>query len=188
MVTEAEILDVLRTIPDPELPIGIVDLGIVHNIDVADRGSPNPGVPGVRMPEQTGVPVECDVSIEILPTFVGCPALRVIEEQVASKVGQLAGVGSVRIGIVYDPPWSVERISPAGRQALAELGVTVPLPSGERLVSLGVQRRDAATPAACPFCGSTQTELESAFGPTRCKMIYYCSACGNPFEHLRRLT
>jgi ring-1,2-phenylacetyl-CoA epoxidase subunit PaaD len=169
MVTEADILEVLRTIPDPEMPISIVDLGIVHHVGIAGIG---PAVPDIR--------------VEILPTFVGCPALRVIEEQVVAKVSQLPGVGVVRVDVVYDPPWSVDRISSEGRAALSELGVTVPQKAGG-LVALNVKTGLDSSKAACPFCGSDRTELESAFGPTRCKMIYYCPACGNSFEHLKDL-
>ena len=39
----------------------------------------------------------------------------------------------------------------------------------------------------CPFCGSDRTRLESAFGPTKCRMIYYCDACRNTFEHMKRV-
>ena len=39
----------------------------------------------------------------------------------------------------------------------------------------------------CPFCDSSSTYLDSAFGPTRCRAIHYCSACGNSFERLKRV-
>ncbi|HEY3242896.1 MAG TPA: 1,2-phenylacetyl-CoA epoxidase subunit PaaD [Phycisphaerae bacterium] len=163
MVSESEILDVLKTIPDPEMPISIVELGIVHRVKVESPG----------------------VTIDLLPTFIGCPALVVLQQQISEKLSALEGVGEVTVNFVYDPPWTVERISATGRAALASLGITVP-----RAVSaLAVTQINTALPASilCPFCGSAQTHLDSSFGPTRCKMIYYCEGCGSPFEHLKQL-
>jgi len=157
MVTPEAILDVLRTIDDPEMPVSIVDLGLVQRIDATPA----------------------TVAIDLLPTFVGCPALPVLEEEVRRKVGTLDGVSRVEVRFVYDPPWSVDRISPAGREALRTFGVTVP-GAHDDLVQV-------SSPLACPFCHSTQTQLESSFGPTRCRMIYYCQACKNSFEHMKRV-
>ena len=111
-----------------------------------------------------------------------------IEDEIKTKVGQLDGVGSVSVQFVHNPPWSVDRISEAGRQSLAAHGVTVP-EQGSKLNVPGhdgsVQLRTSAI--ACPFCASDNTRLESQFGPTRCRMIYYCESCKNSFEHMKRV-
>ena len=150
-----------------------------------------------------------------MPTFVGCPALLIIEEAIVRRVRALPGVDAVRVNFVYEPAWSVDRISDAGRAALKAKGITVPQRSAshaaadggaQRLVPLTVREStalaedrprvdscgDSATtpgeaPVACPWCGATDTQMESAFGPTRCKMIYYCAACRNSFEHMKRV-
>ena len=88
MVTRDTILDVLRTIDDPEMPISIVDLGIVED---------------VRIAEADADPAE-QVEIDILPTFIGCPALPMIEQNITQKVGLLDGVESVRVRFVFDQP------------------------------------------------------------------------------------
>lgn len=164
MVTEADILDVLRTINDPEMPISIVDLGIVERVSLEARGG---------------------VTVDLLPTFVGCPALEVVRREVIEKLSRMGGVREVRVNFVYEPAWSPERISPGGKNALAAVGITVPHVAGETgLVEL---RTSPPGAAACPFCGSERVELESTFGPTRCKMIYYCTGCGSSFEHLKQL-
>jgi ring-1,2-phenylacetyl-CoA epoxidase subunit PaaD len=157
MVTQGDILGALRTIDDPEMPINIVDLGLVEKIDL-QAASKDGGV---------------SVNIEILPTFVGCMALPVIENEIRCRVGALPGVTAVEVHIVYSPPWSVDRINPAGRESLRRHGVSVP---GTGEVS-----------PSCPFCGSAAVRQESAFGPTRCRMIWYCESCRQPFEHLKRL-
>ncbi|TWT43723.1 putative 1,2-phenylacetyl-CoA epoxidase, subunit D [Phycisphaerae bacterium RAS1] len=175
MLSVESVFAALRDVNDPEMPINIVDLGIVEAVRLAR---------------------DAEIEIDVTPTFVGCPALPVIESDIRRRVAALPGVSRVRVSFVYDPPWSVDRISAAGRESLARVGITVPqpgsacssgaLPDERRLVplSIGGDPRDAV---ACPLCGSADTSLESAFGPTRCKMIYYCERCRNQFEHMKRV-
>lgn len=147
------------------MPINIVDLGIVASVRAAD-----------------GL-----VEVDVTPTFVGCPALDVLREDIITRL-RAAGAREARVRFVHDPPWSVERISASGREDLRKHGVTVPargsVASSQTpgFVSLTVS---GAEPAECPNCGSRQTKLESRFGPTRCRMIYYCEACRNQFEHMK---
>ncbi|MEE9131184.1 MAG: 1,2-phenylacetyl-CoA epoxidase subunit PaaD [Phycisphaerales bacterium] len=170
MIDTESIMDVLREIPDPEMPISIVDLGLVEDVRIETNGD------------------SAVVSIDVLPTFVGCPALPMIENEIRTKVGAVEGVGEVSVQFIYDPPWSVDRISDGGRQSLAAHGVTVP-EHGSKLDVPGhgakVELRTSAI--TCPFCGSNETRLDSPFGPTRCRMIYYCEACRNSFEHMKRV-
>ena len=111
--SEQTVWEVLRSIDDPEMPISIVDLGIV--VRVACEGA--------------------DVAIDITPTYTGCPALAMIDDLITERVGRLAGVDAVNLKHVFDPPWSAARISDAGRERLAEHGVTVGAPD---LVQLGL--------------------------------------------------
>ena len=137
----------LADVLDPELPVlSVVDLGIVHRIGV-DRG-------GIR--------------VVLLPTFVGCPALDVIRASIAER---LAGFGlPVQVETTFEVPWTSDRISAAGRQALAAIGIAPP------------SEPDAVS---CPFCASTSVVMDSAFGPTQCRSLYYCRACRQPFEALK---
>lgn len=160
MVSQDAVLEALRSIDDPEMPINIVDLGLVEAVHI------EPGE-AVR------------VRIDLLPTFVGCHALPMIEEEVRKRVRALAGVGEVEVRFQFDPPWSVDRISAAGRERLKRIGITVPGLEGAAMLEEPELR--------CPFCGSADIHRENAFGPTRCRMIYYCAACRNPFEHLKRV-
>ncbi len=159
MTSTPEVLATLATILDPEMPISIVDLGIVENVQIVPLG---PAADEHR------------VLITITPTFVGCPALDMIRDQIRRRIGELPRVADVEVRFVNDPPWTVGRISPAGRESLRQHGVTVPLTVG------GAPRN-----IRCPYCDSPDTQLESRFGPTRCRMIYYCPACRNSFEHLK---
>lgn len=173
--TRSEIEAGLRTILDPEMPINLMDLGIIADIRISGASA-------------------AAVEIDVTPTFIGCPALDMIRTLIEQRISGLPDVGSVGVRFVNDPPWSVARISPAGREALRLHGVTTPhvggtgadLPSGLPLVPLSVPTPRGAA-VRCPFCGSAQTRMESAFGPTRCRMIYYCDACRNGFEHLKSI-
>lgn len=109
------------------------------------------------------------VRIELLPTFTGCPALEVMRADVEDRLSGMAP--SVEVAFTMAVPWTTERISEAGRIALGRAGLAPP----------GV-----AAPA-CPYCGSTETVLENAFGPTLCRSIWYCTACRQPFEQFKAI-
>lgn len=165
MVVDQEILAVLRNIPDPELPISIVDLGLVEDIAIEGDGMH-------------------DIHVMLLPTFIGCPALDMIAKDVETKVSDLSMVSSCKVSWIFDPPWSVERISESGRLQLQEHGVTVPSCGS---MAGGPQKAIPLMTSAipCPYCGSTETRLDSPYGPTRCRSIYFCDACRNQFEHMK---
>src|SRR5262245_30383550 len=178
MLSHDAILEALRTIPDPEMPISIVDLGLVERVSIGNGQGEGASVNGTH------------VQIDLLPTFIGCPALDMIAGDVRAKVGALPGVGDVRVNWLFDPPWTVDRITPEGRASLREHGVTVP----NRGAHLDVAGHDApqtvmlkTSAVPCPFCGSNSTYLDSPFGPTRCRTIYYRPSRRNSFEHLMRV-
>jgi ring-1,2-phenylacetyl-CoA epoxidase subunit PaaD len=175
MVTTNDILDTLRTIDDPEMPINIVDLGIVDKVQL--QRVLDPEAANVSHEEGESVSERVQVSVDILPTFVGCPALPVIEDEIHRRVAALPGVAGVNVHICYAPPWSVDRITAAGRESLRRHGVTVPMVGDENVNQS----------PSCPFCGAMTVRQESAFGPTRCRTIWYCDSCRHPFEHLKRL-
>lgn len=180
MVDRESILDILRSVPDPEMPISIVDLGLVEDVRVKP--------PMASAGDANGSPQT--VEIDLLPTFIGCPALDVIAGDVRAKVSKIPNVDHVAVNWIFDPPWNVDRITPQGRASLKEHGVTVP-DHGSRLHVPGHEAPQTVTlhtsAVPCPFCGSRSTYLDSPFGPTRCRTIYYCTACKNSFEHLKRV-
>lgn len=156
---ELRILDALAGVRDPEIPpISITDLGIVERVTVSDDS----------------------VDVELLPTFSGCPALDVIREEAERAAAAVAGDRAVRVRFVYSPPWTSDRITPAGRESLRSYGLTPP-GEGVAFVPLASLQRDARA-VPCPFCDSEDTVLESAFGPTLCRTTHFCRACRNPFE------
>ena len=136
-------------VDDPEMPgVSIVDLGLLESIVSTPDGA---------------------VTVELIPTFSGCPALAVIADAVAAAVGQVDGVTGVEVRFLRSPAWSVDRVSPRAQQELRErLGISV--------------ERDGT--AMCPRCGSV-TEQRSMFGATRCRAIHVCPACREVVEVMR---
>ena len=164
---ERRIWDELGQISDPEIPaISLVDLGVIGSV-LVDRDR---------------------ARIELLPTFVGCPAVDVMRSEVAERIGSLGLADRVEVEITYDPPWTSERITPAGRERLRRSGFAPPhvgptLPPE----AAGLDELAILPIAECPYCGSRNTTLENPFGPTLCRAIYHCADCRQPFEQMKRV-
>ncbi|MDG1137856.1 MAG: phenylacetate-CoA oxygenase subunit PaaJ [Phycisphaerales bacterium] len=166
MVAKSDIFTVLQTIPDPEMPISITDLGLIERVNITDS----------------------KVYVELLPTFIGCFALPAIAKEIKQKLGEVEGVDEVTVELINDPPWSTDRITDAGRASLAKHGISVPdgsSPCCSGTKTDTVELRTSAIP--CPWCNSRETTLTSPFGPTRCKTIHFCNACRQPFERMKKL-
>ena len=161
MVTAAAVWEALTEIEDPEIPvISIVDLGVVRDVQVeGDR-----------------------VHVEFTPTFLGCPALEVMRDQMAARIEELGAEADVEV--VMDDSWSTDRITSAGREKLRAAGFAPPAPREATAPKL-VQLQTGAF--RCPYCGSTDTKLENIFGPTPCRSIRYCAACRQPFEQFKTI-
>lgn len=152
---EDQVWERLAGVADPELPVlSVVDLGMVRRVAVASGA----------------------IEVELMPTFLGCPALDLICEAVAEA---LAPLGRVRVSIVRDEAWTSDRITAAGHEKLTAAGFAPPTP-------VPLQLMDWPT-AACPHCGSRQTRLETPFGPTPCRAIHYCRTCRQPFEQFKAI-
>lgn len=156
---ESRVWEALASVPDPEIPTcSIVDLGMVERVEMTDSA----------------------VEVDLLPTFVGCPAKDVIGEDVAAALRRVSDGRTVRISFVYDPPWTTQRITEKGKAGLRALGIS---PHWEQRVAGPVTvplMRETGTP--CPYCSSPDTVMEAAFGSTPCRTTHYCRACRNPFE------
>ncbi len=162
------VLSALQDVKDPEIPVvSVVDLGIVQ-----------------------GVAVDGDaVTVTITPTFTGCPALEVMRQDIRERVLAL-GASSVAVPVVLDPPWSSDRITPQAWERMKEIGLAPPPPPAGRYDAddeLSLTVIQDRRPVPCPFCGSSNTEMENPFGPTICRAIHYCHACQQPFEEFKAL-
>ena len=163
---------VLAQVPDPEVPaISVCDLGIVRDVLAIDN---EPGL-----------------EVVLTPTYSGCPATEVIEQNVLGALAG-AGLGPARIRLQRSPAWTTDWISNEGRRKLREYGIAPPGACGSpaeapiRITRQTPRRTTAAAPVvACPRCDSAQTERLSAFGSTACKALYRCLVCREPFEHFK---
>ena len=106
-----------------------------------------------------------------------------ITTDVTKRLEEIPEVRSCHVEWVFEPAWTTDRISQAGRDSLQAHGVTVPTPGQEPNNHVPL----TTSLIACPFCKSNQTRLDSPFDPTRCRMIYYCENCQNAFEHMKRI-
>lgn len=158
---EARVWEALREVADPEIPaISVVDLGVIGSVAVADDA----------------------VHVELLPTFIGCPAVAVMQEQVTDRIRRLEIASTVEVRVSYTPPWTSDRITAIGREQLRASGFAPPA-----LASTidGLDELTVLSGATCPYCGSRATTLENPFGPTLCRSIYHCDACRQPFEQFK---
>jgi ring-1,2-phenylacetyl-CoA epoxidase subunit PaaD len=158
---DSTVWEALAEIADPEIPaISLVDLGVIRGFSF----SALPGR-GERL------------TVELMPTFVGCPAIEVMRQLIGERLAGMAD--EVSVELTFAEPWTSDRITPAGREALRGSGFAPPVHigptfNGESLTVLPI--------ATCPYCGSRNTTLENPFGPTLCRAIYHCADCRQPFE------
>jgi ring-1,2-phenylacetyl-CoA epoxidase subunit PaaD len=152
-----ELLEILDGVLDPEVPaLSVVELGIVRDVEIDGD----------------------DVTVVVTPTYSGCPAMRLIEEDIVAALNA-HGVQSARIRTVYSPAWTTDWMSDAAKRKLEAYGIAAPGPA--QVGELVPIRRRAET-VRCPYCQASKTTLRSEFGSTACKSIYYCEACRQPFE------
>lgn len=102
-VDEALVWEALSGITDPELPVSLVDLGMVYRVEI-DGG---------------------DVSIDLTFTSMGCPAMDMILGDVREAVGAVDGVQRVEVEVVWSPPWTKARLTDRGRTMLAATGLSL---------------------------------------------------------------
>ena len=95
-LTEEAVRNALRAVVDPELGINIVDLGLVYGVDIQDG----------------------NVKVTMTLTAIGCPLAFVVHQMVENALLQLDGVQSVQVEIVWDPPWTPERMSEEAKALL----------------------------------------------------------------------
>ena len=97
--SEADVVEALKTVCDPEIMINVYDMGLIYNIEIRDNG---------------------DVFIAMTLTAPGCPVAGILRQQVADAVALVEGTGKVEVRIVWEPAWTMERLSDDAR-AMIEL-------------------------------------------------------------------
>jgi len=150
----------LHDVPDPEIPVvSVVDLGIVRKL-VWEHDT---------------------LVVSVTPTYSGCPATAVINEDIESRLRK-EGIKKIRLERRLSPAWNTAWISESGRQKLLDYGIAPPV-EGTGACGLGRLR----ITVCCPRCRSIETENVSQFGSTPCKAAYRCKTCLEPFDYFKCL-
>jgi ring-1,2-phenylacetyl-CoA epoxidase subunit PaaD len=162
MLQAKEIWRALEEVKDPEIPVvSVVEMGIVREVVVNDDA----------------------VEVTMTPTFSGCPALDVMRETIEARVRAM-GAAQVTVKTVLYPPWTSAWITPQAREKLRHFGLAPPPAAHASGDAQSITFFDAAV---CPRCGSADTVLKNSFGPTLCRMIWYCHNCQDAFEQFKPL-
>ncbi|WP_206052170.1 1,2-phenylacetyl-CoA epoxidase subunit PaaD [Nonlabens xiamenensis] len=157
---DKELLPILESVKDPEIPVlNVIDLGVIRE---AQRDGQK-------------------VHIKLTSTYSGCPAMDVIGDDLERAFAK-AGY-QTNIALVMSPPWTTDWITERGRQALEKYGVAAPLEESADKAAL----LDGEKVVACTNCGSKNTRLVSQFGSTACKAMFQCNDCQEPFDYFKCL-
>jgi len=100
---EADAWAVLSDIEDPEMPISIVDLGLIYGVDVTDEVA----------------------TIDMTLTYSGCPARDMLMDEIETEVEAIDGIDGVHLRLVWSPEWSLEMVTDQGKEDLKEFGLSV---------------------------------------------------------------
>ena len=139
-----DIWDLLDNVMDPEIPvISLYELGVLQ--DISREGNA--------------------VKLVLTPTYIGCPALGIMEEDARAALAA-GGYDEVIVETCLTPAWTTAWLTPEARRKMTAYGVASPEADG----------------VTCPQCGSVNTEVISEFGSTACKSLFRCVACHEPFD------
>lgn len=179
-ITPDQILEILETVRDPEVPVlSVIDLGIIRDVRRVEQA---PGADGWE--------------IVITPTYSGCPAMDMIASGISMAM-YAAGIENFSIRTVLSPAWTTAWMTDAGREKLRAYGIAPPRPLPKKYRSglfedaepedtpkrRGLFEEEETVP--CPRCGSAHTKLLSEFGSTACKALYQCQDCHEPFDYFK---
>lgn len=153
-----EIWEFLSEVEDPEIPVlNVVEMGIVRKAYYDDTKK---------------------LWVHITPTYSGCPAMTAIEMDVRAKLFE-KGFTDFQVKTDFSEIWTTDWMTDEAQKKLKEYGIAPPKAMPKNAEELG----DKIIP--CPWCDSLETALESEFGSTACKALFYCHSCHQPFEHFK---
>jgi len=161
-ITTSQLWSWLEEVIDPEIPVlNVVEMGIVRDIDI----------------------VNGEVIVKITPTYSGCPAMNAIEMEIHKKLKE-KGVDEFKILTDFKESWTTDWMTDHAKTKLKDYGIAPPAKtdsSSDFLTDL----KGSQKIVPCPYCDSMDTKLQSEFGSTACKSLYYCNGCDQPFEHFK---
>ena len=145
-LSKDRIWNYLSEIPDPEIPaINIIELGVVRDVKIDKE----------------------QVEVIITPTYSGCPAMKMIEDDIYSHL-KTNNIEDVKVTTILSPAWTTDWITDEAKEKLNKYGIAPPNKE-----------------IACPQCTSQNVECVSQFGSTPCKAQYRCKDCKEPFDYFK---
>ncbi len=96
------LIEAIKTVRDPEIPVNIYDLGLIYDIDIAD---------------------DATVNVRMTLTTPNCPVAEALPEQVRQAAAGVEGVAAATVEVVWEPPWTAERMSETAKLELATMGM-----------------------------------------------------------------
>jgi ring-1,2-phenylacetyl-CoA epoxidase subunit PaaD len=158
--TKQQILSILETVNDPEVPVlSVIDLGIMRDVKINDD----------------------EIEIIITPTYSGCPAMDVISMNIKMILIE-HGYKKIKITSVLSPAWTTDWMSEHGKEKLKSFGIAPPTTKQQVCHTELFHEGEAIQ---CPHCNSYNTKLVSQFGSTACKALYVCENCREPFDYFK---
>ena len=145
---QKHIYKILEQVTDPEIPVlSLQDLGVIRDIEVD----------------------EATITVTITPTYSGCPAMEVMEQDIKKMLSE-EFKQEIVVKTKLSPAWTTDWITNNGKKKLLDYGIMPPTKSGQII---------------CPQCKSKEVELISQFGSTACKALYRCKECLEPFDYFK---
>lgn len=158
--SDDEIWALLAQIPDPEIPvITIEELGVLRKVEQINN----------------------EVIVTITPTYTGCPAMKVFEDDILSTLKENS-IENGKIKVVNSPAWTTDWIPESAKEKLRKFGIAPPVDGSQ---DKGTLFASGPKIVPCPQCKSENTKLISQFGSTACKAHYQCNDCLEPFDYFK---
>lgn len=153
--TAQDIRSMLDVVVDPDIPVlTIAEIGILRDVTVTDDGK---------------------VEVSITPTYSGCPALAVMEEDVTTALAN-NGIHDVTVIVKQSPVWTTEWMSDTAKEKLRAFGIAPP----DSVLAIVPE-------VLCPRCASDGAAKISEFGSTSCKSLWVCTTCSEPFDYFKAI-
>lgn len=161
-LSKSQLWSWLEEVIDPEIPVlNVVEMGIVRDVFFEND----------------------EVIVKITPTYSGCPAMNAIELEIQKKLKE-KGVENFKVLTDFKESWTTDWMTNHAKEKLKEYGIAPPTETDsddDFLTNL----KGSQKVIPCPYCDSMDTKLQSEFGSTACKSLYYCDGCSQPFEHFK---
>ena len=155
----AAVWSILENVKDPEIPvISVIDMGMITGVSIINNQS---------------------AIINLIPTFVGCPAIDVIKKSIREEIMKL-GFDEVEVKVDFETQWTSNRMTAEAKIKLEKFGLAPPVELKDEELT-----EEQLNNVRCPHCHSTDTTLRSAFGSTLCRAIRFCFNCKQGFEQFK---